>query len=142
MFRLTLLLATVLTVGSLELFVRRDYQPSPDVVEATPNPQQCHYADPFQQECKDDEVAATIHAKPADLKICTVPCKADKDCPTDTCPGVKPKPQCVLSDLAGNTYCGLLCNTNSSTTSSCSYDEHMLCDQPPLAKVGICAYSS
>ena len=91
--------------------------------------------DPYQQECKDDEIAAEIVAKPTNLKVCTKVCKQDADCPTDTCPGVQPKPACFLQDLHGETYCGLPCQTNSTGT-RCSFDEHMVCEQEPGQKTG------
>jgi hypothetical protein len=46
--------------------------------------QDCHYADPYQQQCKPDELAAEIQAKPNNLKICVSKCDEDTDCPTDT----------------------------------------------------------
>ena len=91
--------------------------------------------DPYQQECKDDEIAAEIVAKPTNLKVCTKVCKQDADCPTDTCPGVQPKPACFLQDLHGETYCGLPCQANSTTT-HCSFDEHMVCEQEAGQKTG------
>ena len=46
-------------------------------------PQDCHYADPWKQACKSDELAAEIPAQPQSLKICVSKCSADSDCPTD-----------------------------------------------------------
>merc|ERR1711924_202331 len=72
-------------------------------------PQNCHYADPFKQPCKSDELQANITAQPRDLEICVSKCSTDADCPTDTCPGTVSKPACILSDDNGNKFCGLPC---------------------------------
>ena len=71
-------------------------------------PQDCHYADPWKQSCKSDELAATIQAKPTPLKICVSKCSSDSDCPTDVCPGVTSSPRCFLQDASGQKYAASL----------------------------------
>ena len=64
-----------------------------------------HYDDPCELdpvECHEcgmpGEFACTLPFK-TPLHICTVPCKADADCPTDTSPGTLSTPTCILADL-------------------------------------------
>ena len=124
-----MLFTAVLAFSALQLYPNPNYVPDQTPV-AEPLKQDCHYADPYQQSCKNDEIAAEIVAKPTNLKVCTTVCKQDSDCPTDTCPGVNPKPKCFLQDLHGSKYCGLPCHVNSTGT-RCSFDEHMVCEQEP-----------
>jgi len=101
-------------------------------------PQDCHYADPWKQACKSDELAAEIPAQPQSLKICVSKCSADSDCPTDVCPGTTSTPRCFLQDATGQKYCGLPCHVK--TSQKCSSDEHMVCQTEGAG--GICGYAS
>ena len=112
--------------------------PGFSLAEQVEEPQDCHYADPFKQDCKSDEMAAMIAAQPTNLKICVSKCSSDADCPTDTCPGVVSIPRCFLQDSSGQKFCGLPCMMGKST--KCSSDEHMVCQKE--AGGGICAYAS
>lgn len=131
-------LASALTVEESPAPVSLKIIPGFSVEPLKGGSQNCHYADPYQQACKSDEVSAEIQAQPTNLKICVSPCSTDADCPTDVCPGVTSTPRCFLQAPTGQKYCGLPCMMSQPV--KCSTDEHMVCE--PAGSAGICGYAS
>merc|ERR1712228_583657 len=62
--------------------------------------------------CLSDEQAAQISDQSGTALdvVCTAPCDASGNCPTDTPAGMNnPKPACAIQDQAGDMFCALEC---------------------------------
>merc|ERR1712228_472236 len=75
----------------------------------TPTPGKTHGGEP---PCLSDEQAAQISDQSGSVLgvVCTAPCDASGNCPTDTPAGMNnPKPACAIQDQAGDMFCALEC---------------------------------
>jgi len=98
---------------------------------------QCHYFDPYQTNCRYDEVNITLKYPFVKPSLCTTKCVVDDDCPQSKCSSITSKPKCNLEDELGDTFCGFSCNLTKNFP--CSTDEYMVC-MPTSVNEGVCAY--
>lgn len=79
------------------------------------------------------ESAAEVQGEAGNL--CAPACEAETyNCPMDMPEGASAQPQCMLKDIGGAPYCGLLCNTDTQCPSGGS------CRRIRQVDVGICLY--
>mmetsp|Transcript_47716 Transcript_47716/g.114614 ORF Transcript_47716/g.114614 Transcript_47716/m.114614 type:complete len:468 (+) Transcript_47716:52-1455(+) len=107
--------------------------PSPPAPPAPPAPSSPHYEKP---PCRSDETEASVQG--AGGEVCAPSCDSGA-CPTDTPPGGRAKPQCILQDASsGKKYCALKCVMPGScpTGSKCARIGGMVgvCVWPTSAK--------
>merc|ERR1712187_747035 len=117
-------------------------QPSYPVVDGsappsptpTPTPGQTHYGEP---PCLSDEQAASVTDSSGNVigVVCTAPCDASGNCPTDVPAGMSnPNPTCGrITDQAGDQYCALGCSllgADCPTGASCSGLVNGICTYP------------
>lgn len=83
--------------------------------------------------CKLDEVEGEI----LDVSgyVCVPRCTGVENCVTNMPLGVRARPQCMLKDLDGFSYCGLLCSFDGECPSGGS------CKKVSQANIGVCVFS-
>lgn len=88
-----------------------------------------HYERP---PCQSDEVVGEVQGVPG--SCCSPKCRATNECSADIPDGTIAKPQCMLKDVDGDGYCGLLCKFDSECPNGA------LCKQQTSPEIGICMY--
>lgn len=104
--------------------------PSPTPPSPTPpTPSTAHYEKP---PCQSDEIKVEVQGISG--KLCAPSC-TNEQCPRDVPSGVSARPQCILQDSSGSSYCALVCSSDTD----CDTAGGASCQA--LENYGLCTYS-